>query len=106
MDEIDKMPKSEHTPLHTTLGSNEYFNSPVIAVANNIYDFDDPLLSRFHVLKIVAPTPEDYLPYAMGRLAAAGKNISQQNVLNAIVTFANGVNDIRRYGRALNRLLV
>lgn len=106
LDELDKIPKSEHTPLHTLLSDNETFGRPIIAVANSIYDFDKPLLSRFNVLEIVAPRPQDYLPYAMSELAKAGKQYVQQDVLDAITGYANGVDDIRRYARALNRLLL
>jgi energy-coupling factor transporter ATP-binding protein EcfA2 len=99
--ELDKVgvEKMQH-PLLNIIGV--YTHKKFIITANNLSDIDRGIESRCNTIEIVAPSLQDYLPYALKLLQLAGKNVSQSKLGDELRPYEG---DLRSMERRLQRLL-
>jgi replication-associated recombination protein RarA len=101
LDEADKpSDKAAFDKLHGILEFNR--QKLFILTANTIAVFPPGILSRCTTINVIAPTPQEYLPYAQKVLIQRGLKKSDDYVLSVLNTASIGGNDCRKYQRVID----
>lgn len=104
LDEVDKVhPSHRINQLHGPLGkpSDKLF----ILTANSLSILPPGIQSRCMTVQVIAPTPQEYLPYAQKYLAGHGKSYSDAKVLADLTNAVTNGLDVRNYEKVLKLLV-
>lgn len=100
LDEADKpSDKGAFAKLHNILEFNP--QKLFILTANTTSVFPQGILSRCMPVQVVAPTPDEYLPYAQSVLAKRGLVRTDAFVLDVLRSVSTGGDDCRKYERVV-----
>lgn len=101
LDELDKtLDETAYAKLHGVLELNP--EKIFILTANSIAAFPKGILSRCRTINVMAPTPQEYLPYAQTVLSQRGITKTDAEVLSMLNAASIGGNDCRNYQKAID----